>query len=87
MSMNVQQFEQAVFDMDEIRVVVRASTAEKLNDYKFVRKATNSTSLTDWVEQRIRPLIGDHEVTVIDGNGVQPHGRTKIEKVRASYVE
>jgi hypothetical protein len=84
--MKPQELEQAVFDMDEIRVVVRANTGTDLDDYKFVRKAAGSASLTDWLDQRIRPLLRGHEVAVVDGNGVSPHGRTQIEKVRASYV-
>jgi hypothetical protein len=85
--MKVQQFEQAVFDMDEVRIVIRAETGSDLKDYKFVRKASDNASVTEWLEQRIRPLIEDHEVVVIDGNGIQPHGRTRMEKVRASYTE
>jgi hypothetical protein len=85
--MNALEFEQAVFSLDQIRIVIRAKTGAELKPYKFVRKATDSASLSEWLDQRIMPLVGDHQVVVVDGSGVSPHGRTKIEKIRASYAD
>jgi hypothetical protein len=86
-TMNPQMFEQSVFDNDEIRIVVRAPLNIQLKPYKFVRKATDSTSLSEWLEQRIKPLIEGYDVVVVDGTGIMPHGRTKVEKVRNSYIK
>jgi len=35
---------------------------------------------------RLKPIIGEDEATIIDGNGNTPHGRTNIETVRNSYI-
>ncbi len=86
MTLKPREFEQAVFEMDEIRLVVRAPADTDLDAYKFVRKAADSASISEWLDQRIKPLVHDHDVVVIDGSGVSPHGRTKLNKVRASYV-
>lgn len=85
--MRPHELEQVIFDVDEIRVVVRASLSTDLDDYNYVRKAAGTVSLTDWLDQRIKPLLRGHDVAVVNGNGVSPHGRTQIEKIRSSYVD
>jgi hypothetical protein len=80
------EIEQAVFDLEEVRIVIRAPKREALNDFDYDRKAAGNTSITDWLDQRIRPLVGDHQVVVVDGTGALPHGRTKMDKLRASYA-
>jgi hypothetical protein len=79
------EFERAVFDLEEVRIVVRADLSTELGDFDYDRKAANNTSISDWLEQRIRPLIDGHAVAVVDGTGVSPHGRTRMEKLRESY--
>jgi hypothetical protein len=83
--MRPSDIEQAVFELEEVRIVIRASVNEDLGDYQYDRKAAGNSSITDWLEQRIRPLLNGHSVVVVDGSGALPHGRTKMEKLRASY--
>ncbi|MGA8611012.1 MAG: hypothetical protein WB760_04735 [Xanthobacteraceae bacterium] len=80
------EIEQAVFDLEEVRIVIRAPVREKLDDFDYDRKAAGTTSITDWLDQRIKPLLGPHQVVVVDGTGALPHGRTKMDKLRDSYV-
>lgn len=84
---SARELEQQILDKDEIRVVIRAPKDEKFDKYEFSRRASGNSSVNDWKENRIKPLIGDREVEIIDGNGGTPHGKTKIEKIRNSYVE
>lgn len=80
--------EQAVYDTDEIRIVIRAPQGQKFPEgYKYQRKAASTTNVKDWLESRILPLLGNCQAVVIDGNGQIPHGRTKLETVRQSYVK
>jgi hypothetical protein len=79
------QIEQAVFELEEVRIVIRAPINEELDDFQYDRKAAGNSSITDWLEQRIRPLVHGHAVVVIDGTGVSPHGRTKMERLRQTY--
>jgi hypothetical protein len=81
------EIEQAVLEKDEVRIVIRAPVSVDLGDYFYHRKAADSASVTEWLEQRIRPIIGNYDVVVIDGNGASPHGRTKMGTVRASYEQ
>jgi hypothetical protein len=85
--MKPSELEQAVFDLEEVRIVVRASPKDDLGPevFDYDRKAAGNTSISDWLEQRIKPLTNGHAVVVIDGTGALPHGRTRMEKLRDSY--
>lgn len=85
--MNIWAFEQAVLEREQVRVVIRASGRTEVKDYGYERAAAGSTSITDWLAQRIVPLVGANEVVVIKGDGTVAHGRTRMEKLRNSYPE
>jgi hypothetical protein len=55
------------------------------NSYDFQRKSASNTSISEWLETRIKPLLEDSEIEIIKGDGSSPHGRTNIENVRSSY--
>lgn len=80
--------ERQIFEKEEIRVVIRAPKDTKFDEYNYDRKAAVNTSITDWYSTRLKPILGEeHDADIIDGYGTNPHGRTKIEKVRNSYAE
>jgi hypothetical protein len=83
--MTASEIEQAVFDLEEIRIVIRSPSREQLGDFVYSRKAAGSASITEWLDQRILPVVNGHSVVVVDGTGALPHGRTKLEKLRDSY--
>lgn len=82
---SVTEFEAKVFEQEEILIKIRASAGAKVSDYSYTRRAAGSQSTTDWLEGRIKPLLGDYEVVVIDGAYATPHGRTKLDRLRDSY--
>jgi hypothetical protein len=82
---SVREFETKVLELEEIIIRVRAPSGTKVEDYDYERKAAGNQSISDWLDGRIKPLIGDNEVDVLDGNYATPHGRTKLETLRASY--
>lgn len=79
--------ERQIFEKEEIRVVIRAPKGQEFDVYPYDRKSAVNTSIKDWYEKRLKPIIGDYDADVIDGYGTNPHGRTQIEKVRNSYAE
>jgi len=83
--MTVQQFEDKVWQQDQIRVVVRASGGQQVTEYDFKNAAQANWSVTEFVEKRIQPYVGAFEVIVLEGNGEEPHGRTLLSSVRSSY--
>jgi len=84
--MSVAEFEEAVLALEEVRVVVRAPLGSKVKPFTYERKSAGSTSVSDWLEKRIKPLLGGFECVVVKGDGVKPHGRTQMDRVRASYT-
>lgn len=81
------ELERQIFDKEEIKVVIRTSRSTEFPPYDFQRKAALNTSVSEWMETRVKPLVGDVEVEIIKGDGSTPHGRTNIEKVRNSYKD
>ena len=81
------ELEKQIFEKEEIKVVIRADRSSQFDPYNYQRKAAANTSISDWIETRLKPIIGDKEFEIIKGDGNSPHGRTAIEKVRASYKE
>ena len=80
--------ERQIFEKEEIKVVIRCKKETMFNEYGYDRKAAVNTSVTDWYNTRLKPIIGEeYDADIIDGYGTNPHGRTQIEKVRNSYAE
>lgn len=84
--MTVWELEQAIYDKEEVRVVIRAPWRTAVGDYEYQRAAAGSSTITEWLQQRVQPLLrGGEELVVVDGNGGLPHGRTKMSTLRATY--
>ena len=83
--MRVIEFEQAVLDIEEVVIRIRAPQAERVDEYDYERRAAGSTTVTNWLETRIVPRLKGHQVSIVDGNGQTPHGRTKLETLRSTY--
>ena len=80
--------ERQIFEKEEIKVVIRAKKNTEFDEYNFDRKASVNTSITDWYNTRLKPILGEnYDADIIDGFGNNPHGRTKIENVRNSYAK
>ena len=86
-SVSPREFELAVLDREDVRIVVRAPHDKKLKPYHFQRKAADTTSVTEWLEARVLPLVDGYPVEVISGGGVAPHGRTRMSTLRNSYQQ
>ncbi len=83
--MNVVEFEQKVFEIEDVRVVVRAASNDKIGDYSYQKCSPRGNSIADWVKQRIAPNVNGREVVVIDGSGAIPNRRTLMSTLRHSY--
>jgi hypothetical protein len=80
--------ERQIYEKEEVRVVIRAHEDTEFIAYPYDRKAATTTSATDWYNTRLKPLLGnDVDAVIIDGHGNIPHGRTKMDTIRNSYVE
>jgi hypothetical protein len=83
--MKIYEIENKAWSMDGVRIIIRGPENEDLPDYAQKNAAQANWSVTKYIENRIKPIVGDREVTVLLGDGEQPHGRTLISSVRDSY--
>ena len=83
--MTVQEFEDKVWQQDQVRVVVRAPSGQQVSEYNYTNAAQANWNLTKFLQQRIQPQIGDLEVITLESNGEEPHGRTLLSSIRNSY--
>lgn len=83
--MTVQEFENKVWQMDRVRVIVRAPAGKQVKDYKHKNAAQGNWRITEYIDKRLKPLIDDLEVMILEGDGEQPHGGSLLDSVRQSY--
>lgn len=57
-----------------------------LTDKLHQRRAAGNSSVSDWIETRLLPALNGVEFRVIGGNYAVPHGRTRMDTLRASYA-
>lgn len=83
--MKVWEFEEKVWEVEGIRIVIRAASEENVSNYTFKNSAQEGWRVTQLIEKRIQPKIGDYEAIIIQGDGEQPHGRVILRTVRRTY--
>ena len=83
--MTIREFEKKVWDVDTVRIVVRDRQTQKITTYNQKNAAKENWNITEYLKNRISPLIGDREVVVLDGFGKIPHGGTLLRNIRLSY--
>ena len=83
--MKVRQLENAVWATETIRIVIRASSGSEVGEYDYVNAATYSWTVSELIENRIRPLVGNAEIVAIRGNGHVTRGNVVLQTLKDSY--
>jgi hypothetical protein len=83
--MQVWEFEEAVWRVDHLRVVIRAPKESAVEDFGWVHAYDQAANVISYIRTRLSPKIGDNEVSIYDGRGFEPNGNTYIRRVRDSY--
>lgn len=83
----VQEFEEKVLRLEEISITIRAPRNAPIADYNFTRKASDTSSINEWLDTRIIPRVGNYQFDIIssDYNVSTPHGRTNLGTLRQKY--
>ena len=55
--------------------------------YDFDRRAKGSMTVSDWKEKRFGATYGGYGCRVLNADGTEAHGNTKLESVRGTYEE
>jgi hypothetical protein len=88
---SVADIEQRIFELEEIRVVIRLPATYLLQVYDYKRQYRGDGKISDWIKSRIHTITGDplprKYVTVINGNGQCVISSMQMETVRDSYTK
>ena len=83
--MRVKDFERRVFEVENIRLVIRANRDDVVGDIDWSEPSDGNWSKNDWFTRRIAPLTRGFETAVINGKGDIVHGRTRLRTLRNTY--
>jgi hypothetical protein len=83
--MKLADFEQRVWEVEGIRIVVRGHENDEVKDYNLKNAAMENWSTREFLTKRIEPRVGERKVMVIQGDGEMPHGRVLLRTLRKSY--
>ena len=79
-------FESQVEEIEGITIVVRESSSTMVDSYKYKRQCPNDNTVLEWLNTRIKPILGDIEVKIIDGEHESPRRSSKrLSTLRDSY--
>ena len=85
--MTVIEFEEKVFEIEEVRIVIRARSNTQIKDYSYKKSYPQGNSISDWIKTRVTPNVSDYDVVVIDGTGANPHRGMLMKRLKKTYVD
>lgn len=83
--MKVWEFEDAVWKVEGIRVLVRAHVDTTVKPYPYKRAADSGWRLSELAGNRIEPCLAPHDFQFVDGDGAIPHRGSRLPTIRDSY--
>jgi uncharacterized phage protein gp47/JayE len=83
--MNIAEFENAVWAIEGVRIVIRSNSGDEIEDYDYKRAAQDTWRVTQLLDNRIYPKTGNREILIVQGDGEQPHGSVILRTLRGSY--
>ena len=83
--MDASELEEAIWDLETIRVVIRDTSNARLSCYPYMNAANQNWTLQRWLSNRVEPQLNNQDVVIVDGYGNIPVRQTKLGTVRSSY--
>ncbi|CDG21650.1 conserved protein of unknown function [Xenorhabdus poinarii G6] len=86
---SVYDFERQVFGIEGVRLVIRGNGNLTLPDYPYQRRASDSTTVSEFLTNRIYPSLSgsNTQFVLVSGDGnANVHGLTLLGTLRNSYV-
>lgn len=86
--MNTEEFVDAVWEIDGVRISVWAPRDTEIDtNYEYARALDGGRTVKDLRRLRIEPCLGDLEYEILDGDFEAPNGKMKLKTLRDSYGE
>jgi hypothetical protein len=83
--MKLADFEQQVWEVENIRIVVRADENDEVKAYNLKRAADETWTTNEFLNNRIEPRVGSKKVVVTRGDGQKSRGSVRLHNLRATY--
>ena len=83
--MNASDFEEAIWNLETIRVVIRDAWDARVGNYRYQNAAPQNMTLQKWLSNRVEPQLTNQDVVIVDGSGNIPPRQTKLGTIRSSY--
>ncbi|MDQ3286918.1 MAG: hypothetical protein M3Q42_01415 [Pseudomonadota bacterium] len=83
--MKASEFEEKVWAVEGIRIVLRIEPNTEVTDYNYKKAADESWRVTELFEKRIGKHINGTSYIVLQGDGEEPHGRVILRTLRKGY--
>ena len=83
--MKLADFEQRVWEVEGIRIVIRGDENDEVKDYSFKNAAIENWNTTAFLKNRIEPRVGGRKVVVIRGDGQKSYRSVKLRNLRETY--
>ncbi len=83
--MTIGELEKTVWELDGVRIVVRDRSETKVDAYPHSNAAAEDWSITQFLRNRISPVVEGREVAVVEGGGKVANGRKLLKTIRESY--
>lgn len=81
------EFVEKVELLEGIVIALWTDENTPVEDYDYQRQAANNISISDWIEGRIKPKIGNISVRIVDGKHSAPHRGQRLDTLRKSYLQ
>ncbi|WP_251424058.1 hypothetical protein [Veillonella agrestimuris] len=82
---SVKELESRISKIENIFIKIQAEEDVLLPDYPYSIKFNGLRIVSEWIDTRIKPLLGSIPFKVLDGNGIVPHGNMRMENLRKTY--
>ncbi|NQD96564.1 hypothetical protein HP532_28305 [Pseudomonas sp. CrR25] len=84
--MKASEFEEKVWAVEGIRIVLRTDPNTEVADYDYKKAADESWRVTELVDKRIAKHINGISHVMLQGDGEEPHGRVILRTIRKGYM-
>lgn len=83
--MKARDFEDKVWNVDGVRIVLRTGADTEVKAYEYKNAADERWRVTELGEKRINKHLDGITYSMIQGDGEEPHGRVILRTIRNGY--
>ena len=83
--MDVREFEDKVWKVEGIRIVVHAPDGTAVSNYNYKNAANERWRITELCQNRVEKCLDGKTFAVVQGDGESPHGRVILRTIKSGY--